>query len=228
MCATCAGQDHATNERQFRAGIEARGGRVVGKYANARTAVECICVRGHTWLARANDLQQGRGGCRTCARKDPVATEAAFRTNVAALGGTIVGPYVNAYTPIKCVCAAGHVCNPQPTSVQQGHGICRTCVGKVWDVFYVVTNPNLYRVKFGITTGDPRPRLVKHRGAGYTDVVRLHRDFPDAIQLERHVMNTLRDARIPPVHGREYYGLDALPVVLDVVDGWTALPALPT
>jgi hypothetical protein len=87
-------------------------------------------------------------------------------------------------------------------------------------VLYVVANPVLGRVKFGVTSGDPRGRLADHRRAGYTEIMRVCCDLPTAAVLERHVQTTLRDARIPPVQGREYYDLSALPVVLDVVDGW--------
>ena len=87
-------------------------------------------------------------------------------------------------------------------------------------MFYVVTNPVRGRVKFGISSGDPRPRLGDHRRAGYTEEVRVLPDLVDVAALERHVLSTLRDAGIPATQGREYFDISVLALVLDVVDGW--------
>lgn len=225
MCLRCAGNDPATSETNFRAAIEHQGGKVVGNYVNSRTSVACVCSAGHPCKPRPDSIQLGRDMCRRCARQDPADSEANFRALIAEQGGQVVGDYVNSSTRVLCVCPAGHPCTPQPNSTQQGYGMCRHCAGKTWDVFYVIINPTVDRVKFGITSGFPRKRLSDHRAAGYTGVVRLLTDLTDAAALERHVLATLRDARIPPVQGREYYHLDALPVVLDVADGWTSIAA---
>ncbi len=100
--------------------------------------------------------------------------------------------------------------------------MCRTCANRMWDVFYITVNPALGRVKFGVTSGDERPRLATHRRAGYTEPVRVLPDLLDAHALERHVRATLAAAGATPVQGREYFDVSALPVVLDVADGWIA------
>jgi hypothetical protein len=102
----------------------------------------------------------------------------------------------------------------------KGNGACWICGGKDWDVFYVLTAPELGRVKFGITSGDPRPRLASHRRAGYGTIVRLLTKLPSdaAVEAERAAIAALAAADIQPVHGREWFGIEALPVVLAVVD----------
>jgi hypothetical protein len=125
-------------------------------------------------------------------------------------------------TPVLCMCRNGHLCSPTPNNIQRGQGACAACAGKVWDVFYVVANPTTGHVKFGITSGDPGGRLGVHRGAGYTETVRSLPGVADAAALERHVIATLRDARVLAVRGREYFDVSALPVVLDIVDSWTS------
>ena len=119
-------------------------------------------------------------------------------------------------------CAAGHECDPRPLTVLRGDGICRICAGHVWDAFYVVSNPAAHRIKFGITSGDPRGRLKVHRASGYADTVRLLTGLrgSTALNLERDTQGTLRLADLRPVQGREYYDASALPVVLDVVDNY--------
>ncbi|MPY47110.1 GIY-YIG nuclease family protein [Streptomyces acidicola] len=82
-------------------------------------------------------------------------------------------------------------------------------------------------MKFGITSGDPRPRLSDHARDGFDCVIRLIEGLPGdlAPRLERAVLAALRDAREAPVRGREYFPARVLGLVLDVVDGWTRSPA---
>jgi hypothetical protein len=98
-------------------------------------------------------------------------------------------------------------------------------VGQSWDVFYVVTNDTQRRVKFGITSKDPRPRLRTHRRNGYGTVVRTITEMKDAAVLESSVLVTLRTAGFIPVQGREYYDIGVLPVILGIVDHWGAVIA---
>jgi hypothetical protein len=142
----------------------------------------------------------------------------------------MLGRYVNSQTPVRLRCATGHECRPRPSAVLSGDGICRTCAGKVWDVFYIVADPAAHRVKFGITSGDPRPRLRTHRRGGYQGVVRLLTDLPGttAPDMEDAVQAALALAGLRPVLRREYYDISALPVVLDVVDNWALAPEAAT
>jgi hypothetical protein len=100
------------------------------------------------------------------------------------------------------------------------------CAGKVWDVFYVVADDINDVVKFGITSGNPRPRLSRHARDGLDRVIRLVEDLPDDVapRLERTVLAALRDAREVPVRGVEYFPARVLDLILDVVDGWTSPP----
>ena len=75
-------------------------------------------------------------------------------------------------------------------------------------------------VKFGITSGDPGPRLSDHRRAGYKEVVRTLTGLPGRPGLEDDVRKTLTLAGIKPLRGREHYDISALPVILDVADNY--------
>jgi hypothetical protein len=136
-----------------------------------------------------------------------------------------VGEWVDTTVAVECVCAEGHSCFPWPNNTQRGVGICRKCKSKIWDVFYVTTNPVAGRVKFGVTSTGEQRRLTTHRTTGYSEVVRVIRDLPDALALEQNVLAALRDAGATSVQGREYFDIGALALVLDVADGWsTPLP----
>ncbi|MFF7824222.1 hypothetical protein ACFZCM_03265 [Streptomyces rochei] len=93
-------------------------------------------------------------------------------------------------------------------------------------MFYVVADDVNDVVKFGITSGDPRPRLAVHARDGFDRVIRLFEALPGdlAPRLERAVLAALRDAREEPVRGREYFPARVLGLILDVVDGWTSAP----
>jgi len=126
-------------------------------------------------------------------------------------------------TAYPAACPNGHACQPRANDVlNQGKGGCASCTGKVWDVFYVVVNPESDVVKFGITSGDPRPRLADHRRNGFTRTVRVLTGMPEgeAADLEREVMTLLRIAGVQPVQGREYFPGPALNMIMYVVSGW--------
>lgn len=220
MCYACSGRDPAVAELAFRARVAELGGQVIGKYVGTDTPVECGCPAGHPCRPTPGYLRKQKGMCPICAQNDPDTAKRAFYARVSQLGGRVVGPYVNCMTVVECVCSQGHRCSPRPNAVQQGQGLCGACRGAEWDLLYVVTNPSLKRVKFGITSGGGRARLADHRRAGYTNVLRVLPDLDDAHALERHIRATLRDAGTIAVQGREYFHIDALAVVLDVVDGW--------
>lgn len=222
LCRACGGKDPAIAESAFLARVAELGGQVVGVYRGTNVPVECICPRGHACRTRPSGVRDGQGMCRRCSGRDSAVAGSAFRDHIARLGGQVVGQYINNRTPVECLCPAGHRCAALPGSVQQGGGFCRRCAGMEWDVLYVVTNPTLKRVKFGVTSRDERRRLRAHRRAGYSDAVRVIPGILDAAALERHVLATLRLAETLPVQGREYYDLSALPVILDIVDNWMA------
>ena len=231
ICKTCAGTDSRAAEAAFRARVEELGGTVLEPvWLGSIKPHRIRCAAGHETKRPPNSIQQGQGLCRTCAGNDPKVSEAAFRARVQALGGEVLEPvWLGALKPHRIRCSSGHETTPRPTALQQGSGLCRLCVGKTWDVFYVVADEINDTVKFGITSGDPRPRLGIHARDGFDSVVRLIKGLPSdlAPRLERAVLAALRDAREAPVRGREYFPARVLGLVLDVVDGWTSVPRLP-
>ncbi len=231
ICTWCTGMSPDLAWMKFKARVKQLGGVVVEEAWKGKDEPHaCLCQEGHRCAPRPGHLRRGVGLCRTCAGSDPRVAEAAFRARVEALGGEVLEPkWLGNGKPHRIRCREGHECTPSPTSVQRGNGICRLCAGHKWDVFYVVVDEISGTLKFGITSGDPRPRLGIHARDGFDRVVRLYEGLPGdlAPRLERAVRAALRDAREAPVRGREYFPARALGLVLDVVDGWTAPPSLP-
>lgn len=229
ICSMCSGVSPQGAWEKFRSRVEQLGGVVLEEAWKGNDEPHaCLCSEGHQCAPRPGHLRKGVGMCRTCAGMDPRVAEAAFRARVEELGGEVLEPtWLGSGKPHRIRCSKGHECTPAPGGVQQGHGICRVCAGKVWDVFYVVADEINDTVKFGITSGDSRPRLKNHARDGFDSVVRLIEGLPGdlAPRLERAVLAALRDAREAPVRGREYFPARVLGLVLDVVDGWTTSPA---
>ncbi len=174
------------------------------------------CPKGHSCNPHPSSVNRGIGGCYTCylptksleARDRFLAwvSEAGYELHdFEWRGGT---------ARYSATCPSGHSCTPVPSTVASGDGGCGPCRGLIADVFYVVTGPA--GVKFGVTSGDPRPRLADHRRDGYTTVASLHTglDSTAGLDAERRCRAALAAAGLAPVRGREYYSSDALPLVL--------------
>ena len=128
ICRICAGKDKDTSEENFYVFVEKQGGKVVGTYINAKTKVGCICKNGHVCFPTPNKIQQGGGICKVCAGNDLETAKNVFRAKIEEFG-RVEGDYINNSTPVKCICSKGHICFPTPSSVQQGHNMCRRCAG---------------------------------------------------------------------------------------------------
>lgn len=224
ICLTCSGRDPVSAEASYRALVISLGGMPLwGQWKGNKSPTLVRCPEGHEVDPRPNDVEQGSGLCRTCGRQDPVASEAKFRARLAALGAT---PLFIAWTGRKARyevrCASGHLCRPWANTVMNGQGVCRICRGKEWDVLYVVASTSV--VKFGITSGDPAPRLQRHARDGMTEVVRLRTGLPGtaAPDAERAIKAALAMAGERPVRGNEYFDISCLALVLDVADSWLA------
>lgn len=191
------------------------------EWLGALTPHRVRCAHGHEVNPRPAGVQNGQGICRVCVGNDPTTAERAFRARVEELGGAVLEPlWLGVGIPHRVRCKAGHLCDPIPGNVRYGSGLCRQCAGLTWDVFYVVANTTDSALKFGITSGIPRPRLNVHAREGFRTTVRLLLDLPDgmALGMERAVRSALLRAGQAPLRGREYFTLAALPLVLDVVD----------
>lgn len=97
-------------------------------YIDCNTKLLFKCSFGHLRKMTPNNFKKGRG-CAVCTGCDPVNAKLWFENKVKELGGTIVGEYVNAKTPVPIICNKGHRSNKLPTGLQQGEGICRVCAG---------------------------------------------------------------------------------------------------
>jgi len=130
MCKICAGNDSKTAKQNFYNNIKKLGGEVIGEYVNNNTPVKCKCKNGHDCSPIPGNIRQVQGMCLICTGQDPETAKQNFYNNIKKLGGEVIGEYVNNNTPVKCKCKNEHDCNPRPSGVQQGHGMCLICTGQ--------------------------------------------------------------------------------------------------
>jgi hypothetical protein len=213
-----AARSRATGER-FLAKLAELGATLLEPgYLGGETPHHIRCAQGHDCYPKPSNVLFRGGICKICAGQDSATAEAAFKATLEKSGATFIGPYINARTPCHVRCSKGHDAYPWPGSVQSGGGICAECAGKTWDAFYVVTGTA--SLKFGITSGDPRTRLGDHRRDGYIETVRLFINLPEGVAraLENKVLKALKGNSFMPVQRREYFSIEALPLVLGIVD----------
>ncbi|WP_407842143.1 hypothetical protein ACE1OC_43105 (plasmid) [Streptomyces sp. DSM 116496] len=89
----------------------------------------------------------------------------------------------------------------------------------------MVTDDEREVVKFGVTGGDPRPRLSDHRRDGLGIVIRLIENLPDgiALEIENSIRLALRDAKETPTRGREYFPGRCTGLILYTIDNHPAI-----
>jgi hypothetical protein len=227
ICGACAGHDPATAWAEFQERIGRAGGTLLeSSWLGSGIPHQCLCAVGHVCKPQPNFVQQGGGICGACAGKDPKLQFAAFQVQVARLGGSVLElEWLGSGVPHRCLCASRHECTPIPGNVQSGQGICRICKGKIWGVFYVLTNQGCHQVKPGITSNDERQRFRRHRRNGFItdDPSRLFTNFLAAHEVEVDVRKTLKLAGVRPKKGLEYYDMSSYAEILDVVDNHPAV-----
>jgi hypothetical protein len=130
MCKTCIGQDSEVTKKDFYNIIEdGNGGLVMGDYIDSHTSVPCICPEGHPCsVIPGSVLYKNNGMCRTCAGQNPeVCAENFYSIIEDDIGGRVLGIYIDAKTPVHCLCPEDHECYPSPNRIQQGGGMCDRC-----------------------------------------------------------------------------------------------------
>ena len=128
ICRTCAGQDPVVAEARFRGRLAELGAELLEPYINSVTPHHLRCAGSHDLYLRPGqvetDRKKGRDGiCVYCDGKGPGTAEAAFRSRLGELGATLLeSAWLGNGTPHRVQCPQGHLCQPTPGNISQGHG----------------------------------------------------------------------------------------------------------
>lgn len=130
ICRTCSRCDPAAAEAGFRALLAELGATLLEpRWLGSDEPHRVRCAAGHECAPKPNKVVNcGRGICRTCSGRDPVAAEAAFLATLGERGATpLYEEWRGVNAPHHIRCRQGHDSFPAPAHVQQGTGICRVC-----------------------------------------------------------------------------------------------------
>lgn len=85
-------------------------------------------------------------------------------------------------------------------------------------VIYVVNDD--VELKFGITNGDGAFRLQAHKYNGYSNVALIRINQPTLLvkDIESIIINELKKEGYKATGGREYYPIECMDIVIDVID----------
>lgn len=128
ICRACAGLDPKVAEQKFINRVKELGGTVIGKYSYSHIPVEALCPIGHICTPTPQNVNRVQNICLKCSSGQYEA-ELNFIARVNQLGGKIMSPYVNNYTPVDVLCKNNHECSIYPTNIQAGYVLCSICDG---------------------------------------------------------------------------------------------------
>jgi hypothetical protein len=218
----CGGWDPDLAHKNFLDKLISLGAELLDtSWLGSKTGHRVRCAYGHVCFPTPDQVKRGKGICVECAyrKSSPAVAERDFRQALAKEGATLLETgWLGSSRPHSIRCKYGHICCTRPAGIHQGKGICRYCANMIWDVFYIVSDGRT--IKFGITSGNPSPRLSKHAKDGFTEIIRVYTELPDTMapDIESMLIDYLKDYGIKPVRGREYYPIECLDFVSGYVD----------
>ena len=108
--------------------LEGRGVNLIGVYHGAHVSTLFECDHGHTWLARPNNVINGRN-CPHCAKQYPL-NKKTVNERIVDRGIEMIGDYINNSTPVLFKCGEGHDWEAMPANVMKSTG-CPFCAGNL-------------------------------------------------------------------------------------------------
>ena len=127
ICLDCSGQSPKIAEENFYKNILLLGGRVIGKYINNHSKIECSCRYGHIVNILPKDINSGQGMCLICTHRIPIITELKFRNKIKDYTIKIMSSYVDIDTPIRCLCYNKHFITIIPYNFLKRGYKCESC-----------------------------------------------------------------------------------------------------
>ena len=96
------------------------------------------CGSGHTCYVKPNNVLSGQGICNKCSshranlnKSNSITARDKFSMRLAELGATLIDTqWRGVMRQYEVICIGGHKCNPSPMNVNNGHGICLSCIGR--------------------------------------------------------------------------------------------------
>jgi hypothetical protein len=129
-CGVCSSNDSSAAKTDFLDLVKREGWTTLGEYITTDTPIEMICPEGHIRTKLTpHEFKRGTH-CSVCYGNDALTAENEFRDLAMKEGWSIMGEYINNYTPIKMICPFGHIRDKiRSIDFKTGTG-CGICSGK--------------------------------------------------------------------------------------------------
>src|SRR6266566_4479899 len=93
VCRICAGLDPETVALNFREILKMLGATLIDtEWRGNQKRYRAMCANGHVCFPMPNSVQQGRGICRICSKRDSATAESNFKTKLQEFGATLLEP----------------------------------------------------------------------------------------------------------------------------------------
>lgn len=126
-CPRCARVQRLTIQDMHEAATRREGQCLSSNYVNGREKLSWRCQQGHEWLARGDDVRQGKW-CPYCTGTAKLSIQDMYFAAEARGGKCLSHIYVNGRKKLSWECSAGHIWTASPDGVRQGKW-CPKCAG---------------------------------------------------------------------------------------------------
>lgn len=144
-CPKCRFEDAETKFKDF---VEAKRGRVIGKFTRVDMQTRIQCAGGHFWSPQPNTLYAGHW-CSDCSGRSAEEAKIKFMRFLTEKGGRLMSEYVGNLQKMSIICNQGHIWQTTVKSINEGHW-CQKCNGTHRETgrikFYAVVEGNGGRV----------------------------------------------------------------------------------
>lgn len=114
-------------EEDFREIFTRLRGTIIGAYISGSQTIHCKCPKGHQIYIKPNEVTKNHIPCIQCSGQCPQQAEERFKKKILALGGSMIGKYVNNTTTIECKCNQNHTIFLTPGNFRGDHIPCMIC-----------------------------------------------------------------------------------------------------
>lgn len=125
-CPKCAGNFPLSLKEMHKIAKDNGGKCLSKKYLNARSKLEWMCSKGHTWKTTPGHIKNKKTWCPKCAGVQILTIEEMHSIAKKRRGKCLSKKYTNAQTKLKWKCSEGHQWYAIPNSVKRGNW-CPKC-----------------------------------------------------------------------------------------------------
>ena len=148
ICLKCAGTCPIESEKGFIEAIVSQGGKIIGKYVNNSTKVECVCKEAHTVFIAPVDAKGNKNMCNMCSGYTLAVSKLRFEKWIEEMGGKVFEEYVTNDTPLDGQCSKGHDIKIYPAYKNLNFIPCLLCKNHTENIIHTFLKSQYKNIKY--------------------------------------------------------------------------------